>query len=177
MLDGHGVITIDADRVGHEVLSPGGAAVPEVAAQWPDCVVDGSIDRSRLAAIVFSDLAHLKTLESLTHPHIFAEIASQVEGAEAPVVVEMPLLIQPFGVTWPRIVVDAPDDVRRRRVVERGLSDADVERRMAAQPTRSQYLAAADIVLPNYGSLEELAQGVDLLSTEIKRRRLSADAS
>lgn len=177
MLDGHGLLTIDADRIGHKVLSPGGAAVPEVAAQWPDSVVNGSIDRSRLAAVVFSDPAHLKTLESLTHPHIFREISSQVEAAGAPVIVEMPLLIQPFAGTWLRIIVDAPDDVRRRRAVERGLTEADVERRMNVQPSRSQYLAAADIVIPNGGSMEELAHGVELLATEIKRRGPRADTS
>jgi dephospho-CoA kinase len=172
MLEGHGLICIDADGVGHEVLSPGGAAVGDVAARWPDCVVDGSIDRRLLGQVVFSDAGELEVLESLTHPHIFQEIAHRVESANAPVVVEIPQLMQPFSNVWPRIVVDAPDDVRRRRTVERGLPEGDVDRRISAQPSRSEYLAAADIVVPNNGDLEELRSAVELLVDEIGRRRL-----
>ncbi|NNL69734.1 MAG: dephospho-CoA kinase, partial [Acidimicrobiia bacterium] len=69
-----GYPVIHADKIGHAVLEPEGEAFPAVAARWPEVVVDGMIDRPRLAEIVFDDPAALTELESLTHPAIAARI-------------------------------------------------------------------------------------------------------
>ncbi len=155
-LETHGVATIDADSVGHKVLAVGGEATDDIAATWPSVVVEGVIDRSRLGKIVFSDPDALRKLESITHPYIFRIISEKVETSQTPVVVEIPLLIQPFASPWKRIVVDADTETRLDRAVGRGLDEATVRDRMAAQPTRGEWLAAADLVVPNNGTLEEL---------------------
>lgn len=167
ILDGHGLMTIDADSVGHEVLSPGGAAAEEVAQRWPDCVVDGVIDRRALGARVFARSEELEELEEITHPHIFSAINRRVAAATGPVIVEIPVLAKPAGTTWRTLVVDAPDESRRRRAVDRGSTAEDVNRRMAAQPSRSEYLAAADVVLPNTGSVDDLERGTGQFVTHL----------
>ncbi len=153
-----GVRVIDADRVGHRVLEPAGPAFAGVADRWPEALHDGVIDRKRLAAIVFSDPVQLRELESLTHPAIFGTIRGDLEGFDGIAVVEAPILSDGLG--WPRIIVDAPDDMRLERAVARGMSLDDARRRMASQPTRGEWLAAADVVIPNQGGLEELRTAV-----------------
>jgi len=158
VLQGSGLSTIDADSVGHEVLQRGGAAVGAVAESWPDVIVGGEVDRKRLGAIVFDDPAALAQLEAMTHPHIFALIEERLSSLAPPVVVEIPLLVQPFSGTWRRIVVDTTDDLRLGRAMARGLEEGQVRRRMASQPSRQQWLAAADLVIPNSGSIEDLEE-------------------
>ena len=159
LLEEHGIRTIDADSVGHEVLRE--EALQEVSKHWPDVVVDGVVDRSRLAEIVFSQPAELAELEAITHPLIFGRIEAELEGFEGIAVVEAPVI--DFGANWARMVVDTPDETRVQRAVARGMRSEDVKRRMGSQPGRAQWLAAADLVVPNQGSLGKLSETVDVL--------------
>jgi dephospho-CoA kinase len=152
LLEEHGLRTIDADSVGHVVLEH--EALPEVAERWPDVMVDGFVDRTRLAEIVFAQPAELAQLEAITHPLIFGRIEAELEGFEGIAVVEAPVI--DFAANWPRIVVDSPDDIRLERVVARGMPKTDAERRISSQPTRSEWLASAEIVVPNHRSRSEL---------------------
>jgi dephospho-CoA kinase len=156
---------IDADRVGHRVLEPAEKAFAPVAERWPEVLHDGVIDRGRLADIVFSDPAQLRELESLTHPAIFGTIRDDLEGFDGVAVVEVPILGDHLD--WPRIVVDAPDDLRLERVIARGMGREDAQRRMTSQPSREQWLAAADLVIPNHGNLEELHETVTQVLGEL----------
>jgi dephospho-CoA kinase len=81
-----------------------------------------------------------------------------LEGFEGVAVVEVPLI--DTGIAWPRMVVDAPNDVRLQRVLARGMNIEDATARIAAQPSRAQWLASADLVIPNHGTREELAETV-----------------
>lgn len=160
MLDEAGVATIDADAIGHEVLARGGRAHAEVASRWPGVVVDGEISRPALAAIVFEDPAELEMLESITHPYVLDAIETRVELVDPPIVVEMPLLSPALKRDWARLVVDSRDEVKLARAVRRGMTDADARARLKAQPTRAEWLAAADLVIPNHGSADELRGAV-----------------
>jgi dephospho-CoA kinase len=153
-----GIRVVDADRMGHRVLEPAGKGFAAVANRWPEVLRDGVIDRGRLAGIVFADPGQLRELESLTHPYIFGMIRDELEGFDGLAVVEVPII--ETGLLWPRMVVDAPDELRFERTLERGMSTDDVRARMASQPSRAQWLASADLVIPNHGSLEELEQTV-----------------
>lgn len=163
LLADHGVRTIDADAVGHSVLAD--EAYRSVAGRWPDVVLEGQIDRKALAAIVFDDPGQLADLESITHPLIFGRIRADLEDFSGVAVVEMPLLDSELG--WPRIVVDATDEARIARAIGRGMDRAHVERRMAAQPSRGEWLAAADVVVPNHGTLDELEGTVSELAAHL----------
>lgn len=164
-----GLDTIDADSVGHEVLDPGGPAIDVVAEAWPEVVEEGIVDRRKLGAIAFSDSGALRRLEEITHPHIFSVISERVERLNPPVVVEIPLLIDPFAGPWRRMVVDAPDQLRVERSVGRGMALDDVRARMSQQPSRQEWLAASDLVIPNAGDLDELEETVTLAFESIRR--------
>ncbi len=167
MLAAKGLATIDADSIGQQILAFSGPAEAEVLKIWPEVGGDNGIDRGALGAIVFADREALVRLESITHPHIFQTLKDRVEEATGPTVVEIPLLVQPFVPPLPRMVVDAPDSVRIDRAISRGQSKPDVRNRMANQPTRAEWLAAADLVIPNSGDLGELKSTVDRVAAAI----------
>lgn len=161
MLREHGAVVIEADRIGHAVLEPDGAAFAAVASQWPMAVVEGHINRGLLAAIVFTDEAQLALLESMTHPHIRDEIERRVaQNAARHVVVELPLAAEFFPGGWTRVVVVAPESLRLQRTVARGMPAEDVQNRMAVQPGLDEWMARADVVIENDGSLDDLRASV-----------------
>lgn len=161
LLAAKGAAVIEADVVGHAVLEPGGESYAAVAARWPEVVVEGRIERNRLAAIVFADARALRVLEALTHPHIAARIDRLAARAgDAPVVVEMPLTTDILGSGWPRLVVMAPAETRLQRAVARGMDVADARRRMEAQPREEAWVESADWVVRNDGSIHDLEQQI-----------------
>ncbi len=78
------------------------------------------------------------------------------------VVVEIPIILDVPG-DWTKVFVDANEDVRVGRAVERGSSEADVRRRMASQPTRDEWLAWCDKTIDNNGSVEDLERQINSL--------------
>ena len=158
-----GVFVIDSDSIGHEVLSPGGSAFDRVVQRWPQSVVDGEIDRKALARIVFSDQDELAQLEAITHPAIRSRIEELVSQAEGAVAVEVPLLASAVAGGFPTVVVDAGSEARTERLLARGWEMDEVRQRMAAQPERVEWLDAADFVVNNDGSIDDLDAEVDRL--------------
>jgi dephospho-CoA kinase len=150
--------------VGHSVLD--NEALNAVSARWPQVVTNDAVDRGALAAIVFDDPSQLAALEAITHPLIFGRIESDLEGFEGVAVIEVPVLDTTLG--WSTMVVDAPDEVRLERAVSRGMDRADAERRMTSQPSRARWLASADLVVPNHGTLEELEEAVAVLAEYLR---------
>lgn len=169
LMAARGIPVIHADSIGHKVLEPEGEAFAAVAAEWPEVVIGGRIDRARLAAIVFEDPGALTRLESMTHPPILARIINLVaaEGDAELVVVELPLLLPLLGDGWTRVVVDAPPGVRRQRLRDRGMVDADIEARMASQPSPEQWRAAADHVIDNSGTMADLESEIEMLLAKL----------
>ncbi len=158
---------IEADRVGHEVLEPGGAAHPEVVARWPEVVEDGVIDRRSLGRIVFADPTELADLEAITHPHIRRIVHDRVDAADGLVLVEVPVPVRWLPDEWPRVVVDVPDGQRVARLLGRGMDRLEIEQRMAAQPSREEWRTLADHLVDNGGSLDDLEAALDALLAAI----------
>ena len=178
MLAARGAVVVDADRLARDAVAPGSPGLAAVAARFGPGVLaqDGSLDRAALADIVFSDPAALADLNALVHPLVRAAIAGRVaslEGDDCVVVLEIPLLVESgrsYGASAV-IVVDGPEDEAVRRAVQgRGLAEADVRRRMAAQVSRADRLAAADVVIDNSGPREALEPQVDRLWAELVSR-------
>ena len=159
-LNGKDVTVISADRVGHAVLERDGPAFDAVANRWPSVVADGRIDRSRLAAIVFGAPPELAELEAITHPFIMEEIDRITTEAQGSVILEVPVML-PLDESWKRVYVDADEDVRIQRAIDRGGEAADVRRRAAVQAHRDSWLEWAEAVIDNNGSLEDLHEQVD----------------
>lgn len=154
-----GAWVIDADSVGHRVLQE---VAPAVAARWPDVVVNGVVDRGLLGSIVFADPVQLHELEGLTQPEIAARIEREASGRRGVVAVELPVLGL-LGDDWIRVVVDAPLDVRRERLRERGMADSEIDQRLAVQPEREAWLERADFVVDNAAGFRHLEEEVDRL--------------
>ncbi len=151
-----GLPTLDADQVGHDVLA--GPARATVAERWPAVVVDGQVDRKRLAGIVFADRAELKALEAIVHPLIAEELRHRMASSSRGVVeLSVPL---PLAGDLPTVVVDVPEEIRRSRLVERGMPPDVIDSRMANQPARSEWLALATVVIDNSGPPERLHKAV-----------------
>lgn len=162
LLAEHGALVIDADAIARQVVGPGQPALAEIADRFGDEVIsaNGSLDRGALAAIVFHDTAALADLNAITHPRIAQRTAELIEAApdDAVVVYDMPLLVENgLADGWDAvIVVEADRAVRVRRLIDRGLDEADIEARMSQQATDEQRRAVADVVLDNSGDLESL---------------------
>ncbi len=162
-----GAETIDADKVAHQVIEPGEAAYEQVVQAFGPGVLaaDGSIDRGKLAAIVFNNLVALRRLEAIVHPAVFAEIRRRVAESTCPVVVieaikllEGKLTRQLVDQIW---LVTAPPDLQEERLRGRGVSSQETRRRLAAQSSQEEKAHQADVVLRNDGSLRALQTEVE----------------
>lgn len=155
---------LEADRIGHNILAQDHRVISSVAQRWPETVVSGSVDRARLARVVFADPVQLRELEQLTHPAIRSEIRRWARVLdERPAAVEVPIPADLTGPGWMRVTVDAPVAAKIERLRDRGMSGGDIDRRMGIQPTRSDWMAVADFVLDNHGSVARLEEQVDSL--------------
>ena len=176
LLEAKGAVVVDADAIAREIVEPGQPALAEIRETFgPEIIdADGRLDRARLAEIVFADADALERLNGITHPRIAERSAELLARApvDAVVVYDMPLLVEqgPAALAgWDRIiVVDCSDDARLQRLVERGLDIDDAGRRIAAQATREERLAVADVVIDNTGDLPTLEIQVDRLWGEWK---------
>ena len=164
-----GATVVEADRIGHALLEPGGFAYDAVAERWSEVLVDGLIERGRLAAIVFSDGDSLSELEEITHPEIIRQIHDTATVA-GNLVVEVPVMIDLDG-EWVNVLVTAPRETRRARALARGGAPSDVGARMDRQPRRAAWMDWAEEVIENDGTIEDLNRKVDVLW----RRLISTD--
>ena len=168
-----GAVVVDADRVAREVVEPGTPALAEIAQRFGGHLVaaDGSLDRAALGAVVFGDEQARRDLEAITHPRISERTRQLVAEApvDAVVVHDIPLLVEldraaDYALT---VIVDVPEQVRLRRLVElRGMDEEHARARIASQATDPERRAAADVLLPNAGTVAELTARVDRLWRE-----------
>src|SRR6476661_7978216 len=167
-----GAVLVDADALAREVVEPGTPGLASVVETFGAAVLtpQGRLDRARLGALVFGDPTRLAALNGIVHPLVRERAAAMVAAAPAGAVVvqDIPLLVETGqGKNFHLVVVVAPDDVRVRRMAEHRNMTADEARaRMAAQAGREDRLAAADVVLDNSGTPEDLRQAVDALWEE-----------
>jgi dephospho-CoA kinase len=166
----HGAVVIDADQLAREVVAPGTPGLARVVDEFGKAVLrpDGSLDRDRLGAIVFSDPERLGRLNAIVHPLVAERTAALIEDAPADAVVvqDIPLLVEnglapQFALV---IVVESPERLRVERLMrDRGMSAERVRDRLAAQASDEARRAVADVVIVNDGDLADLAAKVDVL--------------
>jgi dephospho-CoA kinase len=168
-----GAVVIDSDRLAREVVEPGTEGLDEVVAEFGEEILgpDGALDRPALGRRVFGDDAARRRLEAVIHPRVRARSAELIAAAppDAVIVNDIPLLVEAgmagnFNLV---IVVAASEETRLRRLAQsRGMSADEARSRSAAQATDEQRRAAADVVLDNDGSLQDLRGAVDRLWEE-----------
>lgn len=142
-----GVPVWDADAAVHRLYA--GPAVGPVGEICPSAVVNGHIDRTALKDWIARDISALGKLEAVVHPLVAADRAAFIAQAEAPLVVlDIPLLFETGADVDGVLVVTAPPDVQRARVLARkGMDDAQLDRILARQMPDAEKRARADFVI------------------------------
>lgn len=183
-----GVAVVDTDVIARELTAAGGAAIAEIAAAFGAGVLltDGSLDRSAMRRLAFSDQSAKRRLESILHPMIRRESEARCLAAadsHSPyALLVVPLLVE--SGTFRRVVdrllvVDCEETVQIARVMARNALSADEARAiMATQASRADRLAVADDVLTNNASCENLSAQVALLHPlylELAARKFAAN--
>jgi dephospho-CoA kinase len=182
LADHFAALVIDADRIGHQVLT-----FPHIISQlrtaFGDAIFDGEqVDRKRLAALVFGDEADQQnarqTLELIVHPEIRRVTQSQIAAAEPSielVVLDAAVMLEAgwAGQCDFLVFVDTPFETRLNRIREKRHWNADeLERREASQLPLDEKRQAADFIVDNSGSLE---RSIAQLAEFVTQRLSTAD--
>jgi dephospho-CoA kinase len=173
-----GAPVVDADVLARAAVAPGTEALAAIAREFgPDALApDGTLDRRRMAALVFSDPDARRRLEAITHPAVRRAMAEETArlaaGGHDLAFYDVPLL---FEVGLDRaldsvVVVWAPPEEQRARLARRdGLSPAEAGARLAAQLPIDEKAARADFVVENVGAPEELGPKAERLLGDLRR--------
>ncbi|MEX0731494.1 MAG: dephospho-CoA kinase [Aquisalimonadaceae bacterium] len=164
-----GVPVVDADVIARQVVEPGQPGLQAVVAAFGAEVLDKSdrLDRTALRKQVFSDPEARRKLEAILHPRIRQRLRQELATANGPyAVVVVPLLVESAmqDMVSRVLVVDVPELVQRQRVQQRdGGTPEQADAVIAAQTGRGERLAAADDVIRNTGTLEQLHRQIETL--------------
>jgi dephospho-CoA kinase len=184
MLEERGAVVFDADALAREAVEPGTPGHDAVVERFGANVLapGGELDREALASIVFADPAARRELEAIVHPEvrrIFAEGCEAYRDTDRVVVFSAPLLVETgmhtaFEVL---VVVSARVETQIERLLrDRAMSEDEVRARIAAQAPLEEKAAAADVILDNEGTLEDLEREVDRLWVDLRTRAVAAHA-
>jgi len=174
MLKELGAEIIDADQISREVVQPGQTGWQQVANAFPEVInPDHTIDRQKLASIIFADKTARARLEAIIHPLVFDRIRAQGELLERQgkiVFADIPLLYETNCQEWLDEVwlVYVPEAIQLQRLMNRDhLSEAEALQRIRAQIPIEIKKQLADRVIDNSGSLWETKLQVDSLWHQI----------
>lgn len=174
-----GATVIDADQLVLEIQRAGSPTLGAIARRFGADLIrpDGELDRALLRRRVFGHQAALRDLNAIVHPEVRrrrdALVAEAAARGDSVVVSDIPLL---FEVMDPAafdlvVLVDAPADVRRARLVsQRGLSLDEADRMLASQLPAEAKRTRSDIVLDNAGSLDDLRRAAQEAWRTIRAR-------
>jgi dephospho-CoA kinase len=178
-----GAVVLDADAAAREVVEPETPGLKRIAETFGPGVLrpDGSLDRAKLAGIVFADDAARARLNAIVHPLVHERMraaeqaAVQAGGDDIIVVHAVPLLAEggragEFDLV---IVLDVPPETQVERLAGRGMPEEQARARIAAQATREQRLAVADIVIDNSGTLADLDRQLSEIWADLRTRATS----
>jgi len=177
-----GAHEIDADSLARNALDPGSDGFKQVLKLFGPGIqqADGTIDRSKLGAIVFQDATKRKELETIVHPIVREQARSLIEQQpnNAIVVYNVPLLVEadidlPFNVV---VTVEAPESVRISRLREsRGLSLTEAQARIQAQSSSAERANRADFILNSNQPLSLLLRDAQNLWNQFVKDAHGAD--
>jgi dephospho-CoA kinase len=176
-----GVPVMDADRSARAVVEAGSSGLEQVVAAFGEDVLDGyyALDRKKLGELVFADPQARKTLESILHPLIAADLATRLaklrrEGTQL-AVVDAALMIETGSYTnyAALVVVHADDDTRIQRLMVRdGLTRAEARQRLESQMPQQRKMELADYLIDNNGRIDDTLEQVNALLVELRELAL-----
>lgn len=174
-----GAPVIDADVLARRAVEPGSRGLRRIVGAFGPEVLDGEgrLDRAAMRRIVFRDPAARARLESIVHPEVGRLRDAEEERLRAAgariVVYDIPLLFEAgLEARFDAVVlVDAPEEVRLRRLVrDRGLDEAEARRMIAAQMPAAAKRGRADVIIDNDGTLEDLERRAEEVWRDLQRR-------
>lgn len=176
-----GAVVVDADAIVHDLQRPGEPVLAAMVDRFGEGILhaDGTLDRAKVAEVVFNDADQLKALGEIVHPAVRDEIARRVlaeAGGDNIVVLDIPLLAESGweGIVG-TIVVDLDPEIAIARLVEhRGFAEADARARIANQASREDRVKSATWVIDNSGSPGQLEAAVDEVWADLLARREAA---
>ncbi len=163
-----GALVIDADQLARMAIERGSDGFADVMLRFgEDVIVNGDIDRKKLAEIVFSDEQARKDLEAIVHPRVqalFAEAVADLDHDDI-LIYEIPLLVETGAAEKfdHVITVESEIELRKERLLKKGLYISQIEKRMASQATEEARAAVADSVIRNDGDEDSLLRQVENL--------------
>jgi dephospho-CoA kinase len=184
----HGAYLIDLDKLAQDVVAPQLPAWQEIVELFGDNIllVDGNINRNKLAKIVFADKEKLKKLNNIVHPRVLAQWSKSLETIEkknkkAIVISEVPLLFEENlqkMVDLSILVVITPTEQINRLMMRNDLTEDEAKRRLQSQLPIEEKIKMADIVIENRGAQAETEKIVvkvwkELLIREENKRKKS----
>ena len=172
LLEERGADVIDTDTIVHRLQMPQGKVSEAIRREFGDqfLLPEGSVDRPRLAAVVFTDRVQREKLNRIVHPLVREELR-QWRTAPTPAWAKVALIPLLFESGWGRdwdltVCVVCSEDRQRARARARGWSDEETDRRINAQwPTRKK-MELADRIIDNEGEIPQLAEAADELKKE-----------
>lgn len=169
MFADEGVPIWDADAAVHRLYAKGGAAVSHFQRLRPQSVVDGAVSREALKAWIAEDPTALKEIERIVHPLVAQDRAEFLSAVgEGIALVDIPLLFETGGEKFVDliVVVSAPEDVQRARVLERpGVTEAQLELILSKQMPDAEKRAKADVIIETLTLEDARRQVKDCLET------------
>lgn len=181
LLEKRGAVVFDADLLAREAVEPGTPGHAAVIERFGADVLapGGELDREALASIVFADPAARRDLEQIVHPEVrrlFAEGSEAYRNTDRVVVFSAPLLVETGMHTAFEVLVVVSATVAtqiERLMRQRGMSEPSIRARIDAQAPLEDKAAAADFLVDNEGSLDELESQVEQLWNDLSTRAVA----
>lgn len=173
-----GFPVVDADVIARQIVEPGQPVLARIAQAFGPEVLreDGSLDRAKLAEIVFSQPGRMAALNQINRPYlreaISQALAQAKAGGAAIVVGDIPLLYEAdYADDFDGVAVVSVDpNIQLSRLMARdGLSEADAEARIQSQMPLAQKAALADFVIDNNGTQEATIAQANALIHRLQR--------
>ena len=170
-----GALVIDADQLARDAIERGSDGFDQLIATFGDSILtNGLVDRRALGELVFRDKDAKRKLEGIIHPIVRQEFEEAVESLDKSQVLiyEIPLLFETKAMERFDYIVTVESDLelRKERLLKKGLRISEIESRIAAQASREERTSIADHVFENNGSEDELLRSVENLWELLKMR-------
>ena len=169
-----GARVVDADQLARIAIERGSAGFDEVVTRFGESILrNGDIDRKALGEIVFKDKSAKAALEAIIHQKVrelFFEVVNDLAADEI-LIYEIPLLVETGAASnFDQIItVEADLELRKSRLLKRGMFISEIESRLAAQASPAEREAVATHVIENSGDEEQLLRKVENLWEELQR--------
>ena len=157
ILEQNGMV-LDCDAIYHELLKTDASLLNSIGSAFPGVVENGTLDRKKLGAVVFSDPQKLEILNSITHSAVKREVLRRLDEKPSLAAIDAIALFEGglselCGCT---VAVTAPEEARVRRLMARdSITEAYARSRIAAQHGEEWFRQRCDYVLQNDGSRED----------------------